>query len=108
MKMREEVVSVRLEGEVLKYAEQRRKEEKVPMSVMIRKLLALGVEYERLRRGMELYRDRKASLGKAGEIAGIPVTQMMDWLIRFGVKSNITLEEYRAGLEHARKALRRS
>ena len=84
----------------------RAKEEKIPRSAVIRKLLALGIEYERLKRGVELYRDRKVSLGKAAEIAGIPITQMMDWLIRFGVKSNITLEEYRAGLEHARRALK--
>ncbi|MBS7626979.1 UPF0175 family protein [Candidatus Bathyarchaeota archaeon] len=104
--MPEEVVSVRLEEEVLKYAQQRAKEEKIPKSAVIRKLLALGIEYERLKRGIELYRDRKVSLGKAAEIAGIPITQMMDWLVRFGVKSNITLEDYRAGLEYARKALK--
>ena len=106
--MPEEVVSVRLEDELLKYAEQRAKEEKIPKSAVIRKLLALGVEYERLKRGIELYRDRRASLGKAAEIAGIPISQMMDWLVRFGVKSNITLQDYRAGLEYARKALKQN
>ncbi len=106
--MPEEVVSVRLEDELLKYAEQRAKEEKIPKSAVIRKLLALGVEYERLKRGIELYRDKRASLGKAAEIAGIPISQMMDWLVRFGVKSNITLQDYRAGLEYARKALKQN
>ena len=106
--MPEEVVSVRLENELLKYAEQRAKEEKIPKSAVIRKLLALGVEYERLKRGIELYRDKRASLGKAAEIAGIPISQMMDWLVRFGVKSNITLQDYRAGLEYARKALKQN
>ncbi|MEM3607238.1 MAG: hypothetical protein QW238_00045 [Candidatus Bathyarchaeia archaeon] len=48
----------------------------------------------------------KYPLGKAAEIAGIPITQMMDWLVRFGVKSSITMEEYKAGLEYARKALK--
>jgi len=104
----EEVVSVRLEEEVLKYAQQRAREERIPKSAVIRKLLALGIEYERLKRGIELYRDRKVSLGKAAEIAGIPITQMMDWLLRFGVKSNITMEDYRAGLEHARKVVKES
>jgi predicted HTH domain antitoxin len=106
--MPEEVVSVRLEEEVLKYARQRSKEEKIPKSAVIRKLLALGVEYEKLKRGIELYRDRKVSLGKAAEIAGVPITQMMDWLIRFGVKSNITMEDYRAGLGYARKIMKES
>jgi len=104
--MPEEVVSVRLEEELLKYAEQRAEEEKIPRSAVIRKLLALGIEYERLKRGIELYRDRKVSLRKAAEIAGIPISQMMDWLVRFGVKSNITLQDYRAGLEYSRKALK--
>lgn len=106
--MPEEVVSVRLEEEILRYAEQKAKEEKIPKSAALRKLLALGLEYDKLRKAIELYRDRKVSLGKAAEIAGIPVTQMMDWAVRFGVKGNVTLEDYRAGLEHARKALKKS
>ncbi|MFQ5887078.1 MAG: UPF0175 family protein [Candidatus Hydrothermarchaeales archaeon] len=104
--MPEEVVSVRLEKELLKYAEDKAREEKLPKSAVIRKLLALGVEYDRLKKGIELYRDRKVSLGKAAEIAGVPITQMMDWLLRFGVKSNITMEDYRAGLAHGRKAMK--
>lgn len=105
--MPEEVVSVRLEEEILKYAEQKAKEEKIPKSAALRKLLSLGLEYDRLKKAIELYRDKKISLGKAAEIADVPVTQMMDWLVRFGVKGNMTLEDYRAGLEHARKAVKK-
>lgn len=104
--MTEEVVSVRLEKELLKYAENKAREDKLPKSAVIRKLLALGVEYDRLKKGIELYRDRKVSLGKAAEIAGVPITQMMDWLLRFGVKSTITMEDYRAGLAYGRKAMK--
>ena len=106
--MPEAVVSVRVEKEILKYAEQKAKKENIPKSAALRKLLALGLEYDRLKMAVELYRDKKVSLGKAAEIANLPVTQMMDWLVRFGVKSNITLEDYRAGLEHARKVMKKS
>ncbi len=106
--MPEEVVSVRLEEEILKYAEQKAKEEKIPKSAALRKLLALGLEYDKLKKAIELYRDKKVSLGKAAEIANMPVTQMMDWVVRFGVKGNVALEDYKAGLEHARKALKKS
>lgn len=104
--MSEEVVSVRLEEELMRYASRKAKEEKIPKSAVIRRLLALGMEYDRLRKGVELYRDRKVSLGRAAEIAGVPITQMMDWLVRFGVKANITIEDYRSGSEYARKAMR--
>lgn len=106
--MTEEVVSVRLEEEILRYAEERAREEKISKSAVIRKLLSLGLEYDRLKKAVELYRDRKVSLGKAAEIADMPITQMMDWLVRFGVKSNITLEDYKNGLKHARKLLEKT
>ncbi len=106
--MTEEVVSVRLEEEILKYAEERAKEEKIPKSAVIRKLVALGLEYDRLKKAVELYRDRKVSLGKAAEIANVPITQMMDWLVRSGVKSNVTLDDYKAGLKYAVKAIKRN
>jgi predicted HTH domain antitoxin len=53
---------------------------------------------------MERYKKGEASLGRAAELAGIPVGQMMTLLTEFGVQSRIEDEDYLQGLAAIRKA----
>ncbi len=46
---------------------------------------------------VERYRKGEASLGKAAELAGLPVGQMMIILAEFGVESRIEKEDYLQG-----------
>ena len=52
---------------------------------------------------VEKYRNGEASLGKAAEVAGLPVGQMMDLLRQFGVRSTVDREDYRQGLANLAK-----
>ena len=52
---------------------------------------------------VERYRQRKASLGKAAELAGVPVGEMIEILANYGIESNLEKADYRAGLEHLRR-----
>lgn len=52
---------------------------------------------------IDSYKNGQASIGKAAEIAEVSVSEMMDILVEFGVKSNITYEDYLEGLKYARK-----
>jgi len=52
---------------------------------------------------VEKCRNGEASLGKAAEVAGMPVGQMMDLLAKFGVRSTIDREDYRQGLANLAK-----
>ncbi len=47
---------------------------------------------------VERYRQRQASLGKAAELAGVPVGQMMEILAECRVESNLEHEDYLRGL----------
>ena len=49
-------------------------------------------------------RKGEASLGRAGELAGVSVGQMMTILTEFGVESRIEDEDYLQGLSSLRKA----
>jgi len=53
---------------------------------------------------IEKYRDGEVSLGRAAELAGIPVGQMKTVLSEFGVKSRIEKEDYFEGLQNLVKA----
>jgi predicted HTH domain antitoxin len=52
---------------------------------------------------VERYKKGEASLGKAAELAGLPVGQMMTILTEFGVESRIEKEEYLQGIENLAK-----
>ena len=52
---------------------------------------------------IEQYREGKASLGKAAEIAGTSISEMMDLLAASGVPADLSVEDYRQSLLSLRK-----
>jgi predicted HTH domain antitoxin len=52
---------------------------------------------------VERYKKGEASLGKAAELAGVPVGQMITILGEYGVKANLEKEDYLKGLDNLRK-----
>jgi predicted HTH domain antitoxin len=69
------------------------------LSKTVRDLVTRG----RVLLAVEKYRNGEASLGKAAQVAGLPVGQMMDLLAKFGVRSTVDQEDYRQGLENLSK-----
>ena len=59
--------------------------------------------YGKLMHAIEMYKKGKASIGKAAEIAGVSISEIMDILTEFGVKSNLEVEDYLEGLKNLRK-----
>ncbi len=93
------------DDEILRYTREVAKREHIPKSVAIRKLLALGIEYNRKLKAIQSYKEGKISLGKAAETAGVCTSEMMDILIRFGVKANVTFEDYKRGMKETREVM---
>jgi predicted HTH domain antitoxin len=57
-----------------------------------------------VRMAAERYRQRQVSLGKAAELAGVPVGRMIEILAEYGVESNLEHEDYLKGLQNLREA----
>jgi len=76
------------------------KEQRTDLSKAVREMVTRG----RVLFAVERYKNGEASLGKAAELAGVPVGQMMTILTEFGVESRIAQEDYLQGLENLRKA----
>jgi predicted HTH domain antitoxin len=53
--------------------------------------------------GVERYKEGEVSLGRAAELAGVPVGQMMRILTEFGVESQIEKEDYLEGVRNLQK-----
>jgi predicted HTH domain antitoxin len=49
---------------------------------------------------VERYKNGEASLGKAAELAGVPVGQMITILTGFGVESRVEKEDYLQALQN--------
>jgi predicted HTH domain antitoxin len=76
------------------------KEQRSDLSKSVRDMVTRG----RVLLAVERYKKGEASLGRAAELAGVPVGQMMTMLTEFGVESGIEDEDYLQGLAALRKA----
>ncbi len=52
---------------------------------------------------LERYREGKASLSKAAEVAGVSVSEMMNLLAEHGIPADLRVEDYREGLQTLRE-----
>lgn len=92
-------MSIRMDQDNYEFLTTFTKLEQRDLSKAVRELVTRG----RVLLALEKYRNGEASLGKAAEIAGLPVGQMMDLLEKFGVPSAVDHEDYRQGLTNLTK-----
>ena len=93
-------MSIRMDRENFEFLNELKKEQRSDLSKAVRDMVARG----RVLFAMERYKKGDASLGRAAELAGVPVGQMMTLLSEFGVQSRIEDEDYLQGLAAIRKA----
>jgi predicted HTH domain antitoxin len=93
-------MSIRMDRENFEFLSQLTKEQKSDFSKAVRDMVTRG----RVLWAVERYKKGEASLGKAAELAGVPVGQMMTLLAEFGVESRIEEDDYLQGLAAIRKA----
>jgi predicted HTH domain antitoxin len=92
-------MSIRMDRENYEFLSTMTMEEQSDLSKAVRDLVTRG----RILLAVERYKKGEATLGKAAEVAGLPVGQMMTLLGEFGVRSRIDREDYREGLANLAK-----
>lgn len=97
MKRMDNVMTVRLPKEDIEAVNQISIKNKKDKSTTIRELVELGKIYFSIIQ----YREGKISIGKAAEIAGLGISDMMDLLSKLGIGSNLELEDYLEGQKFA-------
>ena len=93
-------MSIRMDRENFEFLNELTKEQRSDLSKAVRDMVTRG----RVLFAMERYKKGDASLGRAAELAGVPVGQMMTLLSEFGMQSRIEDEDYLQGLAAIRKA----
>ena len=93
-------MSIRMDRENFEFLNELTKEQRSDLSKAVRDMVTRG----RILLAVERYKKGEASLGRAAELAGLPVGQMMTILTEFGVESRIEEEDYLQGLAALRKS----
>jgi predicted HTH domain antitoxin len=93
-------MSIRMDRENFEFLNQLTKEQRSDLSKSVRDMVTRG----RVLLAVERYKKGEASLGRAAELAGVPLGQIMTILTDFGVESRIEDEDYLQGLAALRKA----
>jgi len=92
-------MSIRMDRENFDFLNELTKEQRSDLSKAVRDMVTRG----RILLAVERYKQGEASLGRAAELAGVPLGQMMTILTEYGVESRIQEEDYLQGLESLRK-----
>src|ERR1700752_3185867 len=93
-------MSVRMDQENLEFLNELTREQRSDLSKAVRDMVTRG----RILLAVERYKKGEASLGRAAELAGVPLGQMMTILTEFGVKSRLEKEDYLQGFKNLQKA----
>ena len=89
-------MSVRMDRENYEFLHEITKEEGTDLSKAVRDMVTRG----RILFAVEQYKKGEASVGRAAQLAGVRVGQMLNLLTEFGVESRLEQEDYLQGLKH--------
>ena len=92
-------MSVRMDRDNYEFLHEITKKEGSDLSKAVRDMVARG----RILFAVERYKKGEASLGRAAELAGVPIGQMMTILTEYGVESRLEKEDYLQGLRNLEK-----
>jgi len=93
------VISVRIDKNLEKIIQKFSTEYKADQSDIIRDLINSGSIYLAIKG----YAKGKYSIGKAANLANLPLSEFIDLIMELGIKSKISLEEMLEGYEKLKK-----
>ncbi len=92
-------MSIRMDRDNYEFLHEITKEVRSDLSKAVRDLVTRG----RILLAVERYKKAEASLGRAAELAGLPLGQMITILTEFGVESRLEKDDYLQGLRNPHK-----
>lgn len=96
-------VTARLGIDTLEYIDRISKLFNLDKSTAFRNLLKKGIHEDRKEKALELYMKGKFSLEQAARFADMHVGEFFDLMREKGVESNLTMDDFRESLKHAKK-----
>ena len=72
-------------------------------STLVRKLLDIGIKEELKEYALDMFIKRKVSLGKAAEIAGVSIREMLEIIKERDLKLHVSTNDIKSDFEAAMK-----
>ncbi len=88
------VISARFAKDEIAVIEERARDEKTDKTTALRRIFDLGAKQYKLEKAVKQYSESKVSMGRAAELAGISIWEMMDELKQRNVSNPLTKEDY--------------
>lgn len=100
-------LGARIEPEIYEIINKAAQEENLDKTSTLKMLIKEGWKGIKLKKALQHYEKGLISVDKAASLAGITVSEMMGLIAANGVKSEETLEEYKAGVKllHQRRSV---
>ncbi len=99
-------ISIRLNENFIKEAEKLANLELVDKSVIIREAIEKGFADLKLKIAIDMFGKGKLSTSEAAELADLSIGEIMDELVKRGLRPDINEEDLKAGLENALKFIK--
>lgn len=97
------VISIRPTQKIEEKIEELSKIKQMEKSALVRNLLNIGIKEELKEYALDMFIKRRISLGKAAEIAGVSVREMLDIIKERDVPLHISTREIKSDFEAAMK-----
>ena len=92
-------ITTRVEEKVLEEIDQLSKEKQMDRASLLRNLIVEGLEIEKEKKVLGMYKDRKISLAKAAEMLGLDLWQMIDLIREENIYLDYSEEELKEDLK---------
>ena len=99
-----ETITARVPEALVKDLKRIESEERTERAEVIRRLLAEAIGDWKLRKALQMVRERKASMRAAAKFAGIRYLELLDRVEKEAIPLDYTLSDLRADMEALKKA----
>jgi predicted HTH domain antitoxin len=89
-----EQLNIRVDKSIVQEFEDLAKQEQLDRAALVKKVMLLGLQHERVSLAIQKYALQEVSVERAAEIAKVSVHEMLAMLTKLGIPSNMTLEDF--------------
>lgn len=93
------VITARIDDEFFDALKEIEKDEHTERAEVVRKLLARAIKEWKLKRSLDLLKERKVTIRRAAALAGISYLEMFDLMSKTDIDIGYTLKDLRKDLE---------
>jgi len=98
-----ETISVRLEDKTIKELERLKDQYKTAMSEILRLTLEIGIKQLKTQKALQLLTEGKISVGKAAELSGISLYELLELMKEHDIPYGYTSEELKKDLKRFKR-----